>query len=96
LWPPNHKMRDVTISYNTADTCNSGTGATCTIVVSSNEPSNPADPDWVIVDAHHIRLRADRAGNGNGRIYTITITCTDASGNSSQKTLNVQVPHDSR
>lgn len=96
LWPPNHKMRDVTISYNSADMCNSGTGATCAITVSSNEPTTASDPDWVIVDAHHIRLRAERAGNGNGRTYTITITCTDAAGNTSRKTLNVQVPHDSR
>jgi hypothetical protein len=96
LWSPNHQMRDVTLNYNTADTCNSGTGATCTVEVSSNEPSTASSPDWVIVDAHHIRLRAERAGNGNGRIYTITITCTDASRNSSRKTLSVQVPHDSR
>src|SRR5215475_14270447 len=26
---------------------------------------------------HHLLLRAERAGDGNGRTYTITITCTN-------------------
>ena len=42
-------------------------------------------PDWEIVDSHHVRLRAERSGRGNGRVYTITITCTDGSGNSTQQ-----------
>ncbi len=65
----------------------------------SNEPVNgPGDgntsSDWVVIDAHHVRLRAERSGNGTGRIYTITITCTDAARNSSHKTVTVTVPHD--
>lgn len=96
LWSPDHKMRDVIISYNATDRCSADTGVTCSVAVASNEPITEANPDWVIVDAHHIRLRAERSGNGNGRVYTITITCTDASGNSSIQTLIVRVPHDSR
>jgi hypothetical protein len=50
--------------------------------VTSNEPVNglgdgDASPDWTIIDAHHINLRAERSGTGTGRTYTITITCTD-------------------
>ena len=33
-------------------------------------------PDWEVIDAHHVLLRAERAGNGSGRIYTITVTVT--------------------
>ena len=29
-----------------------------------------------------------------GRIYTITVTCTDAAGNSTHKTVAVTVPHE--
>jgi len=80
LWPPNHKMRDVVINYQVDDNCVSS--PTTTISVSSNEPVNgtgdgDTGPDWEIIDNHHIRLRAERAGNGNGRIYTITITIND-------------------
>ena len=51
-------------------------------------------PDWEIVGAHHVRLRAERMGKGNARLYTIT--CTDASGNSSSETVTVAVPRDQR
>jgi hypothetical protein len=40
-----------------------------------------------------VRLRAERSGNGSGRIYTLTLTCTDAAGNKSVRTATVLVPH---
>jgi hypothetical protein len=49
-------------------------------------------PDWVIVDAHHVLLRAERGGKGNGRVYTITVTCVDPSGNTTTRTATVRVP----
>src|SRR6185436_14623699 len=94
LWPPNHTMRDVTINYTATD-C----GAfTTSLSVTSNEPINGTGdgdtaPDWEIIDNHHVKLRAERAGNGNGRIYTITITATDACGNTSSNTATVIVAH---
>jgi hypothetical protein len=99
LWSPNHKMVDVTVSYSVTDNCDPSSAITCTLSVSSNEPINGTGdgdtaPDWEIVDAHHVRLRSERAGNGNGRIYTITITCTDSAGNRSSQTVTVRVPHD--
>jgi uncharacterized repeat protein (TIGR01451 family) len=95
LWPPNHQMVDVTVSYDVTDNC----GATTTgLTVTSNEPvdgkgDGNTSPDWEIVDEHHVRLRAERSGNGNGRIYTIIITATDSAGGSSNQTVTVIVPH---
>src|SRR5205807_242750 len=96
LWPPNHKMVDVTVNYGASDQCTPG-AVTCTLSVSSNEPVNGTGdgdtaPDWEIVDAHRVRLRAERAGTGNGRVYTIYITCTNSAGNSSTKAVAVSVP----
>src|SRR5207249_10235787 len=51
-------------------------------------------PDWIVLDDPHVLLRVERAGNGNGRIYTITITCVDSGGNSSSEQVEVMVPHD--
>ena len=44
----------------------------------------------------HLRLRAERYAWGDGRVYTITITATDESGNQSSATVAIRVPHDRR
>jgi uncharacterized repeat protein (TIGR01451 family) len=98
LWPPNHRMVNVTISYDVTDNCPLPPGS-CTLSVTSNEPvlghgSGHTSPDWIVVDDHHVLLRAEREGGGNGRIYTVTITCTDSGGNSSSEQVEVTVPHD--
>jgi uncharacterized repeat protein (TIGR01451 family) len=98
LWPPNHRMVNVTVNYNVTDNCPLPPGS-CTLSVTSNEPINGTgdgntSPDWIVLDDHHVLLRAERAGNGNGRIYTITITCIDSGGNSSSEEVEVTVPHD--
>jgi uncharacterized repeat protein (TIGR01451 family) len=94
LWSPNHQMENIVVSYNADD--NSG-GVTTTLTVTSNEPINgtgdgDTGPDWEVVNNHLVRLRSERAGGGNGRIYTITITATDASGNQTSKSVTVSVP----
>jgi hypothetical protein len=87
-------MVDVTVDYSENDNCSA---PVCTLSVTSNEPVNGTGdgdmaPDWEVIDAHHLRLRAERAGTGSGRIYTITATCTDTAGNSSSRTVTVSVP----
>jgi uncharacterized repeat protein (TIGR01451 family) len=98
LWPPNHRMVNVTVSYQVTDNCPLPPNS-CTLSVTSNEPINgtgdgDTSPDWIVLDDHHVLLRAERAGNGDGRIYTITITCIDSGGNSSTEEVEVTVPHD--
>jgi uncharacterized delta-60 repeat protein len=96
LWPPNHRMVDVEVTYDVVDNCGEG-GVTSSLTVTSNEPvtgtgDGDVGPDWEIIDAHHVRLRAERGASGTGRVYTITITCIDGNGNSSSKALTVSVP----
>ena len=95
LSPPNHKMRDVTVTYTTSDACGP---VSSSLQVSSNEPiSGTGDgdtaPDWEVIDNHNVKLRAERSGSGDGRVYTITITATDASGNTSTSSVEVRVTH---
>lgn len=98
LWPPNHKMKNVTVNYSATDNCTASGSINCSIIsVSSNEPVNSTDdgdtaPDWEIVNNHLVKLRAERSGIGTGRIYTITIRCTDAAGNQTTRTVTVTVP----
>jgi hypothetical protein len=80
LFPPNHTMQDITLSYDVVDNCVGNPPVKITIT--SNEPVNgvgdgDTDPDWIVIDAHHIQLRAERSALGNGRIYTITVTADD-------------------
>jgi hypothetical protein len=95
LAPPNHSMVPITVAYSTTDNCSA---VSSVLTVSSNEPVNgdgdgDRAPDWVIVDNHHVQLRAERSGGGNGRIYTIQIDASDAAGNHTLKTVTVIVPH---
>jgi ribosomal protein S26 len=94
LWPPNHKMRDVTINYTATDNC----GVTGSLSVSSSDPvSGGSDgdqsPDWEVIDAHHVRLRAEKANNGQARYYDIRITITDGCNASVDTTITVVVAH---
>jgi uncharacterized protein len=96
LWPPNGQHRDVTVTVIASD--NSGIAPSVQLVsVVSNEPEisggdgNSVD-DVVIVDDFNFQLRAERSGNGNGRIYTITYAVTDGCGNSISAVAEVAVP----
>lgn len=95
LWPPNHKMKNVTVNYTSTDNCPGP--ISCNITVTSDEPENGTGdgdeaPDWDVLNDHHLKLRAERAGNGDGRVYTIKVTCTDQYGNSTDSIRTVLVP----
>lgn len=94
LWPPNHKMVTINVSYLMTSDC----GGACTLSVSSNEVANGlgdgnTEIDWQVVNANTVQVRAERSGNLVDRIYTITITCTNAGGTTT-KSVKVTVPHD--
>jgi uncharacterized delta-60 repeat protein len=96
LWPPNHKLIDVLVSYTVTDDRDPAAAVRCSLSVASSEPVNGTGdgdtaPDWQIVDSHHVRLRAERAGSGDGRTYTVTIACTDTAGASSTRQVKVRV-----
>jgi hypothetical protein len=98
LWAPNHKMDPVAVTVDVSDVCDPS--PTCRIVaVTSTEPVNGkgdgnTDPDWHITGALTVELRAERSGGGAGRVYTLTIRCTDASGNAGTRDVVVTVAHD--
>lgn len=57
-----------------------------------NDIQKPAPGDAVF----RFGLRAERAGNGKGRTYTVTYTAVDGSGNSATATSLGLVPRDMR
>jgi hypothetical protein len=93
-------MALVTVNYTATDNCGA---VSCGLSASSNEPDNglgdgdtAQDIQLIPGDAHHLSLRAERSGKGQGRIYAVTIACTDTTGNTTSSVVQVTVPHDQR
>ncbi|MBC7866967.1 MAG: T9SS type A sorting domain-containing protein, partial [Gloeobacteraceae cyanobacterium ES-bin-316] len=106
LWPPNHKMKDIKVTMSAQDNCSATGAPICRVVsITSNEPINNdgsadgnTEVDWEIPTNPEgaevwVKLRAERSGNGDGRVYTINVECTDAAGNTSQSSTTVTVAH---
>jgi uncharacterized protein len=98
LNPPNHKMVRVQVSYTPVDRC--GT-VMKSLSVTSNEPVNSEEdgdtgPDWEVIDAHNVFLRAERSGVGTGRVYTITVKVEDSCGLITEDDVTVGVPVESK
>jgi uncharacterized protein YjiK len=92
LWPPNNKTTPISVAVKATDVV--APSPVCAIaVVSSNEPGNG---QWEVTGPFTLNLTASRNGNGNGRVYTIAVQCSDAAGNSSSQSTTVIVPHDKR
>jgi Galactose oxidase, central domain len=88
--PPNKRMIPVTIDVVVSDAFDPN--PVCHVsAITSNEGTSA---DRAITGPLSVTLRAARNGNGYGRIYTIAVTCTDASGNAASGTTVVSVPHD--
>jgi hypothetical protein len=101
LWPPNHKMRDITATVNVTDICDAKPTFVLTSIT-SNEPDNgkgdgntTGDIAGATVGAPdtEFQLRSERSGKGNGRVYSATYTASDGSGNSADDSAEVTVPH---
>jgi hypothetical protein len=89
LSPPNHQMVPVTVSVSATDNCD-GAPISKIISIACNESVQPGET--VITGPLTASLAATRNGGTGGRVYTLTIQCTDNSGNSSQTTVTVTVP----
>jgi hypothetical protein len=89
-------MVPVAVTAEATDVCGA---ATCRVVsVASDEPEDglgdgDTAPDWTITGDLAVSLRAERAGGGDGRTYTITVECKDGSGNGATAPVTVRVPH---
>lgn len=95
LWPPNNKIVSVAIGYNVADNCD--VAPACSLSVTVSDSGGGVDRlgnSFLVVDPHTVELRAARNGGGDGRVYSIEITCTDQLPLSSSTAVTVTVAHD--
>src|SRR5439155_1595149 len=95
-WAATARRVPVAVRVLASDQC--GGSVSCRIVnVTSNEPvdglgDGDTSLDWEITGYLTVNLRAERAGKGTGRVYTIKIVCVDTSGNQATSTVTVTVP----
>jgi len=87
IWPANGRMKELGVRYISADNANE---TSCVLSVTSNDDAANGQ-DAEVVDAHLVRLRALRLPNGMARVYMITVTCTDAAGNTTKRTTGISV-----
>jgi hypothetical protein len=100
LWPPNHKRfvfhLDQEVTAASEDICDASP-AIRIVNVTSDEPDNgQGDGDTagdVAFSDDAFCVRRERSGTGDGRVYTITVEAKDFSGNTTQKQVQVRVPH---
>ncbi|MBL9141390.1 MAG: hypothetical protein JNK53_05935 [Phycisphaerae bacterium] len=95
LWPPNHKLERITIK-GISSQGPGGVNVTITSVT-QDEPTNGLGDGDTAIDAFiksngSVLLRAERSGTGNGRVYRVYFTATNAAG-SSTGMVKVGVPH---
>ena len=105
IWPPNHEYWWLTspmFATSVTDDCDNSPVVVITSVWSDEVEDAIGNGDGATYDdiliggvCESVILRAERQGGGNGRVYTIEIKATDASGNSSTATATVSVPHNS-
>ena len=96
LWPPDHKLVPVRITGVTDPTHH-----TVTITatgVTQDEPTSglgdgDASPDAVLQGSKAL-LRAERDGNGDGRVYKVSFSADDGHGGTCTGSVKVGVPHD--
>lgn len=96
LWPPNHELINVGLAGGSTDNC---PGATTQVLVFGDEDDETAagdgnfSPDAKDLAIGSLRLRSERKGDGDGRVYLIVVKVTDAVGNVSFRVTTVVVPH---
>ncbi len=100
LWPANHKLVEVRVKAVATDAVDAAPTVTLVAVTSSEPDDGLGDGDTtgdvVRLDDFTFLLRAERAGGGPGRTYTLTYRATDDYGNAATGAVTVAVPANRR
>lgn len=101
LWPPNHKYREIDIEdcFKKVEACDPHWQAKI-LWATSDEPENDGGDgntnDDIVggADKQTIKLRAERKGSGDGRVYNVKFEVKDSGGKKTTGICKVVVPHD--
>ncbi|WP_224240685.1 FG-GAP-like repeat-containing protein [Hyalangium gracile] len=108
LWPPNHKYVNIALS-ECAGPAHNACGVSLPVeqygtiyAVASDEVEDAngngdgrtCDDIVISADGKSVKVRAEREGTGDGRVYTVYYSVSSSSDSSAQSTCHVYVPHD--
>lgn len=99
IWPPNHKMREITAAITVVDECDPNPQVRLVSIESSEADNGLGDGDTAndIQDAalgtddRVFSLRSERSGQAGFRVYSIVYEASDASGNTTSQSVTVEV-----
>ena len=95
LWPPNGKLVPVTATITVKDDYDPSPEIALESITANEPLDEEEDIQDTGADNQHFGLAAKRAGtNLAGRVYTVTYSATDASGNKATASATTTVPHD--
>ena len=98
LWPPRHNMVTVGLGVTAIDDCGGSTVETAVSVFGDEDDETPTgdgkfSPDAKNIGVGTLRLRAERRGDADGRVYLIHAAATDPTGNTGVNCCAVTVTH---
>ena len=100
LGPPNHNMINVGLSGSATDNCPGPLTITVEVFGDEDDESPTGDgnhsPDAKSIAVGTLRLRSERKGDADGRVYLIVVKATDMAGNVGVCCTTVVVPHDQK
>jgi hypothetical protein len=96
LWPPNHNLANVGLSVSASDSCDANLTITVQVYGDEDDEEPTGDgthsPDAKDIAPGTLRLRAERKGDADGRVYLIVVKATDDAGNVGVACVTVVVP----
>jgi hypothetical protein len=96
LWPPNHDLVNVGLSVSAADACDANLTITVMVFGDEDDEEPTGDgthsPDAKDIAPGTLRVRSERKGDADGRVYLIVVKATDDAGKVRVACCTVVVP----
>ena len=98
LWPPNHDLVNVGLAVSDVDSCDAHPSTSVTVYSNESDQEDTGSgnfsPDAKSLAAGTLRLRSERKGDGNGRVFLIIASGHDSQALTGFDCATVVVPHD--
>jgi probable HAF family extracellular repeat protein len=90
LRPADGRMVAVRLTAVVSDNCDPN--PLCRVIAVKSSGEDSGEPDWRMTGDMTVELRAELTAKRGPRVYTILVSCTDASGNTTLRSVHVKVP----